>query len=73
MNDVITHLRAVPATTLGAPGRALLETLLHLNAGWQVDIVNIAGEWFLQEHDEQQAITITPIEIFELEDAPNFF
>ena len=66
MIDFSSKLRAIPETVLSAPGRALLTEIVELNRGWDVDVQELAGEWFLIEKDADGIAQPTPIEIFHL-------
>lgn len=66
-------LDALPAGALGQPGRDLLADLLRLNTGWDVDFEEIGGDWFLVEKARNGLASLTPIEVFDLEEAHVLF
>ncbi len=65
-------LSMLPATALNPPGRAFLEDLLAQSVGWHVAFEQIGGEWFMVESGNDGSATLTPIEVFNLEEASLF-
>ena len=72
MNNLSSKVRSLPDHVLSAPGRALLEEILHLNTNWAVDIEQFDGNWYLIEKGNDIG-AITPIEVFQLEEGDNLF
>jgi hypothetical protein len=72
MSILTAKLAAIPPEVLGTPGRALLEDLLLLNADWAVDVVTMDGHWYLVEKNQPADEDLTPIEMFNLEEANLF-
>jgi hypothetical protein len=70
MSTLIAKIAAIPEDVLNAPGRALLDEIVHLNRDWDVDVVDLDGQWFLVEKNHLAGEQFTPIEVFNLEDVP---
>jgi hypothetical protein len=70
MPTLIAKIAAIPAEVLNAPGRALLDEIVLLNRDWEVDVVDLDGQWFLVEKNHLTGEQLTPIEVFNLEDVP---
>jgi len=68
MTTLTAKIATIPENVLSAPGRALLDEILHLNTDWAVDVQDIDGQWFLVEKNQLDGDQFTPIEIFDLEE-----
>ncbi len=66
------NIDAVPETVLSQPGRNLLKEILEINTDWKVDFAEIDGAWFLIDKARNGVDSLTPIEIFELEETNLF-